>query len=75
MVRGLDDVDAEDNAAAGGARTRLPTGGMAALERRDLAVRTVASAVTLAHQNGRTLTLERDNFADVVVWHPAAMPQ
>lgn len=71
VLYGLDGAGAEDN-AAGGTPTRVPSGGIDALEHRDLAVRDLDSQVTLARADGRTLTLERDGFADLVVWHPGA---
>jgi glucose-6-phosphate 1-epimerase len=69
MVHGLDGASAEDN-AAGGALVRLPSGPLEALGRRDIAVRDHDRTVTLTHSGGATLTLDRDGFADVVVWHP-----
>lgn len=69
LLHGLDGASAEDN-AAGGALVRLPDEPLDALGRRDVAVRDHDGTVTLSHADGATLTLERDGFADVVVWHP-----
>jgi glucose-6-phosphate 1-epimerase len=69
QVHGLDGASAEDN-AAGGALVRLPSGPLDALGRRDVAVRDHDGPVVLTRPNGAALTLQRDGFADVVVWHP-----
>lgn len=68
-VHGLDRAEAEDN-TADGALTRLPDGPIVALERRDLAVRDCDPAVRLVHEDGACLTVRRNGFPDLVVWHP-----
>ena len=67
-LRGLGGAHAQDNAAAL-APLRLPDGDLDALQPRDLAVPGRSGPVRLV-EPGRWLELDRDGFADLVVWNP-----
>ncbi len=75
LLRGLDGARGEDN-AAGGAATELaadtPDGDLDALAVRDVAVRDLDGAVDLVRPDGSRLSVVRDGFPDLVLWHPGA---
>jgi len=67
-LQGLGGAPAQDNAAAA-APVLLPDGDLNALQPRDIAVPGHAGPVRLV-EPGRWLQLDRDGFADLVVWNP-----
>lgn len=67
-LHGLDGATAEDN-AAGLAEITLPAGPLPATATRDLAIRDLAGGVRLRRPACEIL-LQRNGFADLVVWNP-----
>jgi glucose-6-phosphate 1-epimerase len=69
VIRGLEGLPAEDN-AAGRAAVTMPDEPLAALEPRDVAVRGATSPVVLDDPELGPLTVSATGFTDVVVWNP-----
>jgi len=69
VIRGLEGLPAEDNAADRAAVT-MPAAPLDALERRDVAVRGATSPVVVDDPELGPLTVTATGFTDVVVWNP-----
>ncbi len=69
LLYGMNGARGEDNAADLAPLT-LEEGPLAAMTERDLALRDLDAAVRLVHDDGRSVTMLRDGFADLVLWHP-----